>query len=212
MTVASGGPAAWPGTCCGWLLRHGETDANAAGRVQGQTGGTALSERGRRQVQAAAAGLAEAPLRPTAILSSDLERCRETAAVLAATLALPVEEDARLRERSFGLLEGRCWDGVPGEAVGVVGGHVVDPRVRPAGGESVADLADRVAAVLRDAAALPGPVLVVTHGGPIRVATRTGDLPGMPWGPVPHARPLAVCLRRLGEGRGAGACCSVQPT
>jgi probable phosphoglycerate mutase len=190
-------PTTWPATCCGWLLRHGESDGNAAGRVQGQTGGTGLSARGREQVAAAAGALADGPLRPAAVVSSDLLRCRETAEVLAAALDLPVTWDAGLRERSFGLLEGRSWDDVPGGAVGIDGGLVTDPGVRPPGGESVADLAERVARALGRAARLGGPVLVVTSGGPIRVATAPGPPAGMPWAPVRHATPFAVCLRRF---------------
>jgi probable phosphoglycerate mutase len=187
----------WPSTCCGWLLRHGESDGNAVRRVQGQTGGTGLSARGREQVAAAATALGRGPVRPVAVVSSDLLRCRETAGVLAATLDLPVTWDAGLRERSFGVLEGSAWDDVPGAAVGVVGGVVVDPGVRPPGGESVTDLAARVAGALGRAARMGGPVLVVTSGGPIRVATAPGPPAGMPWAPVRHATPFAVCLRRF---------------
>jgi probable phosphoglycerate mutase len=198
---ATTAPAAppWPGTCCGWLLRHGESDGNAAGRVQGQTGGTGLSARGRAQVAAAAAAFGRGTLRPVAVVSSDLQRCRETAEVLAAVLDLPVTWDADLRERSFGALEGRSWDDVPGAAVGVVGGVVADPGVRPPGGESVDDLSTRVARALGRAARAGGPVLVVTSGGPVRVATAPGPPAGMAWAPVRHATPLAVCLRRFAE-------------
>ena len=166
-------------------------------RVQGQTGGTGLSARGRAQVAAAAAAAGRAAVRPVAVVSSDLLRCRETAEVLAAALDLPVTWDVGLRERSFGELEGSSWDDVPGAAVGVVGGVVVDPDVRPPGGESVTDLAARVAGALGRAARLGGPVLVVTSGGPIRVATAPGPPDGMPWAPVRHATPFAVCLRRF---------------
>ena len=193
------GVPTWPATCCGWLLRHGESDGNAVGRVQGQTGGTGLSPRGREQVAAAAAALGRAALRPAAIVSSDLQRCRQTAAVFAEMLGVPVRLDPGLRERSFGVLEGRSWDDVPGAAVGVVGGGVVDPDVRPPGGESVADLAGRVADALGRAVGVGGPVLVVTSGGPVRVATAPGPPAGMPWGPVRHATPLAVCLRRFAD-------------
>jgi ribonuclease H / adenosylcobalamin/alpha-ribazole phosphatase len=204
MGTATGSPVlaaapAWPATCCGWLLRHGESDGNATGRVQGQTGGTGLSARGREQVTAAAAAVRRGPLRPVAVVSSDLQRCRETAGVLAGALDLPVSWDADLRERSFGVLEGRSWDDVPGAAVGVVGGVVVDAGVRPPGGESVADLTARVARALGRAARLGGPVLVVTSGGPVRVATAPGPPAGMPWAPVRHATPFAVCLRRFAD-------------
>jgi broad specificity phosphatase PhoE len=185
----------WPASCCGWLLRHGETDGNAQGRVQGQSAGTGLSPAGEHQVMAAAAGVWFAPVRPTAIVSSDLERCRQTARVLADVLDLPVRWDPDLRERSFGALEGELWADVAPEAVGTRDGRVVAPTVRPPGGESVADLAERVTRGLLRAAASSGPVVVVTHGGPIRVATGFGLGPVPAWPPVPHATPLGICLR-----------------
>ncbi|RYY43820.1 MAG: histidine phosphatase family protein, partial [Actinomycetales bacterium] len=58
------------------LWRHGRTEWNVAGRVQGQTD-TSLDDVGREQARAAAARLAS--LRPVRILSSDLERARDTA-------------------------------------------------------------------------------------------------------------------------------------
>jgi broad specificity phosphatase PhoE len=198
----------WPATCCGWLVRHGVTDGNRAGLVQGQTGGTALSAEGRRQARAAAAGLLSAGVHPAGVLSSDLERCRQTAGVLADALGLPVHLDPALRERSFGVLEGRRWNDVPGEAVGIVDGRVVDPGAAPPGGESVSDLAARVEDALRRAAARPGPVVLVTHGGPIRVLTHGGDPGqwiGLSWGEVPHAFPMPVCLRTANPATCPGA-------
>jgi probable phosphoglycerate mutase len=187
----------WPDTCCGWLLRHGMTEGNARGLVQGQGAGTGLSAAGRGQVEAAAAAVLGAPVRPVSIVSSDLERCRQTAAVLAEALELPVRYDADLRERSFGVLEGRLWADVPPDAVGIRDGVVTGPASRPRDGESVADLASRVSRALRRTARYPGPVLIVTHGGPIRVAAglRQGRFHG--WPPVPHARPVPFCLGQL---------------
>jgi probable phosphoglycerate mutase len=190
-------PEGWPASCCGWLLRHGVTDGNAEGRVQGQGAGTGLSRLGERQVRAAAARVLRTPVRPAAIVSSDLERCRQTAQVLAEALDLPVRLDPDLRERSFGLLEGRLWADLPPAAAGVADGWVTSPSVRPPHGESVDDLAVRVFRALRRAASGPGPVLIVTHGGPIRVATGFGRQPRSAWPAVPHAVPLGVCLRDL---------------
>jgi broad specificity phosphatase PhoE len=186
--------ASRPSGCCAWLLRHGETDGNARGQVQGQTAGTGLSRRGQQQVRAAAAALVRSPVRPAAVVSSDLERCRQTAELLADALDLPVRFDPDLRERSFGELEGRLWADVPPEAVGMRGGRVTGPAVRPPGGESVDDMARRVSRALDRAARDPGPVLVVTHGGPIRVTLGFGREDQPDWPPVPHAVPLGICL------------------
>ena len=161
--------------------------------MQGQTAGTGLSDRGRAQVQAAATGVRQAA--PAGVVSSDLLRCRQTAAVLAAAAGLPVRHDPRLRERSFGRLEGLLWDPARERLAGLVDGRVVDPQQRPVEGESLLDLQDRVRAALERAVDLAGgPVVVVTHGGPVRV-TRARPLPGSDWGSVPHAQPLPVCLR-----------------
>lgn len=85
------------------VWRHGNTEWNADGRVQGQTD-VPLNDLGREQARAAAAVLAE--LRPDAIVSSDLRRAADTAAALAALTGLPVRPDARLRERYFGHWQG----------------------------------------------------------------------------------------------------------
>jgi broad specificity phosphatase PhoE len=149
-------------------------------------------------VAVAAGTLRCSPLRPVEVLSSDLLRCRQTADVLAGALGVAVRTEAGLRERSFGVLEGQLWQQVPPAAVGITDGRVTDPLLRPAGGESVADLRHRVRRTLDPLRTRPGPVLVVTHGGPIRVLTGPVDLRGMPWGPVPHAVPVSVCLARPG--------------
>jgi hypothetical protein len=69
-----------------------------------------------------------------------------------------------------------------------------------------------VAAALGRAARLPGPVLVVTSGGPVRVATAPGWPPGMPWAPVRHATPLAVRLRRFAVATAPLALAGAAPT
>lgn len=85
------------------LWRHGQTDYNVAGRVQGAVD-TDLNDEGREQAHRAAAVLAEmAPLR---IISSPLARATQSAWILANRLDEDVNTDARLKERSFGKLEG----------------------------------------------------------------------------------------------------------
>src|SRR5271165_3144262 len=87
-----------------WLVRHGETDWNAQGRVQGHTP-TELNENGRRQ----AASLAEmfAGRKFAALWSSDLPRARQTAEAIGSALGLDVQLTVALRERSFGPYEGK---------------------------------------------------------------------------------------------------------
>src|SRR5580698_6223785 len=87
-----------------WLVRHGESTWNVAGLAQGHNDEAELTERGLRQAAEAAAQFGYRPVR--AIYASDLRRARQTAAAFAVVLGLPVFEDARLRERSLGVLEG----------------------------------------------------------------------------------------------------------
>jgi probable phosphoglycerate mutase len=212
--LTAGAVPGWPATCCGWLLRHGESDGNVRGLVQGQLPEIGLSARGEEQVRAAAAGLtAHGAPAVALVVSSDLRRCQETAQLLAAAAGAPTVLEPGLRERSFGRLEGTAWADVDPALVGLRDGRVVDADARPPRGESLTDLARRVALVLTGPLAYaPGPVLIVTHGGPIRIisAGRAGHpLLGLAWGEVPYAAPLPLCLRpgehgRLGAGEHAG--------
>ncbi|WP_296538025.1 histidine phosphatase family protein, partial [uncultured Actinomyces sp.] len=85
------------------LWRHGQTDYNLQGRIQGRVD-IPLNETGREQARRAADGIAA--LAPTRIVSSPLTRARATAEVLASLTGLGVEIDPGLAEKSFGDWEG----------------------------------------------------------------------------------------------------------
>ena len=85
------------------LVRHGETDWNAEGRLQGHTD-RPLNDYGRRQAAALAEELAGREI--DAIYASDLARARETAEIVAARIGLPVALDVGLREKNWGSLGG----------------------------------------------------------------------------------------------------------
>jgi broad specificity phosphatase PhoE len=134
------------------LVRHGETDWNAAGRLQGHTD-TPLNELGRRQALALADELAGDGIE--AVYSSDLARASETARIVAERLGLPVVLDPDLREKDWG-----TWEGLTGaerERVELVG-------------ETTEAHRERTLRALRSIAARhpDGRVLVVTHGGSMR--------------------------------------------
>ena len=146
------------------LVRHGESEWNAAGLMQGQTPHVPLTERGHTQAAAAAAELA--PLRPGVLISSDLRRAEQTAEHCARTTGLAVTTTPALREQGYGVLEGRpsreLWDVV----------DWTDPHWSAHGGESLAELHARVSAFLRDLCAEPPAdvIALVTHGDTIRAA------------------------------------------
>jgi len=134
------------------LVRHGETDWNAEGRVQGHTD-RPLNDFGRRQAKELADRLAGEGA--DAIYTSDLVRAKETADIVAERLGLTVVVDPGLREKDWG-----TWEGLTG-----------DERIHVEfEGESVEDHRDRVmAAVRRIVARHPDQrVVVVTHGGSLR--------------------------------------------
>lgn len=92
-------------TRIGWI-RHGETEWNRLGKIQGVVD-VPLSSIGVRQAEMLAERLARDPaIRWHGIVCSDLKRAAETAEVIGKRLAIPVRRDSRLRERSFGDAEG----------------------------------------------------------------------------------------------------------
>jgi 2,3-bisphosphoglycerate-dependent phosphoglycerate mutase len=147
------------------LVRHGETDWNRSGRIQGHTD-IALNATGRWQAAQAAAALHDQGL--DAIVSSDLSRARETAEAIAVACCLTVALDVGLRERSFGIHEGSTYAEVlaanPAQARHW---QQRDPDFEPAGGESLRRFHARaVAATRRLAAAHRGQqIALVAHGG-----------------------------------------------
>ncbi|ROT27070.1 histidine phosphatase family protein [Micromonospora sp. HM5-17] len=149
------------------VWRHGNTDWNAANRVQGQLD-VPLNDLGREQAAAAAPLLAA--LRPDAIVASDLSRAVDTAAALAALTGLPVRTDPRLRERYYGQWQGLTMTEVarrfPTEHARWRAGDP-DPGCAV---ESLDELGKRVGTALQEAAdAVPGGTIVVaTHGGGAR--------------------------------------------
>jgi probable phosphoglycerate mutase len=85
------------------IIRHGETEWNAAHRFQGH-GDSPLNETGRRQV--AALGRRMQAIQFDTLVSSDLGRAQETASIISGCTGHTVQLDRRLRERNYGVLEG----------------------------------------------------------------------------------------------------------
>jgi len=133
------------------LVRHGLTAATGT-VLSGWTPGIPLDDRGRQQAGALAARLARVPL--DAIITSPLQRCRETAEVIAVTgegRPLAVREDERLGECHYG-----DWTGQPLKRLAreplwrVVQAHPGAARFPGADGESIMDMQHRAVSAIRD--------------------------------------------------------------
>ena len=168
-----------------WLARHGETDANAEGRVQG-TIDPPLNERGREQAHELARRVA--PLGLRALYTSQLRRACETAEIVGEELGLEPRVDARFAESWRGEWEGRLVADIKAEDPDAWAGSLaVEPDFRFPGGESLEEHAARVEAGLADAARGPLPALVICHGGTIRRAVAARRPEGLTDLAVPNA-------------------------
>ncbi len=149
------------------LVRHGESVLGRAHRYAGHRD-TPLTPRGRTQASNLRSQIKKS--HPDLIFSSDLKRCRDTAALLAPDQTIQTSE--RLRELDFGI-----WDGMTAESCRRLDPDRFDRWMRdpwttqPPGGESLAQLWKRVRTFVASAfRSHPGQTLaIVTHGGPIRV-------------------------------------------
>jgi probable phosphoglycerate mutase len=153
------------------VIRHGETAWNREGRIQGHRD-SPLTARGLAQARAAAARLARE--RIDALYSSDLGRAQRTAQEVAVRVALPVRVDEGLRERAFGILEGKTWEEIARDHPDDARRVVAVPDHAMAGGESLVQFRDRVTGAFRRIAraARVGTIAVVTHGGVLGVLYR----------------------------------------
>ncbi len=156
------------------LLRHGQTAWNREGRFQGQAD-IELDDVGRQQAERTAGELAR--LSPSAIVSSDLRRARDTALPLGQLTGQPVTTDARLREVYAGKWQGMLAADIERAFPELRAAWRSGEDVRPGGdGERRVEVGARVAEAVREhAAALPddGLLVVVTHGGAIASGVQT---------------------------------------
>lgn len=147
------------------VIRHGETDWNLQGRLQGHTD-IALNATGRAQAQAVAQALHGEPL--AAIYASNLQRALHTAQAIADAQGLPVRLRHDLRERGFGQWEGELSDDIAYlDAEGFARWRARDPQFAPPGGESLLGFHARVSAALDELAQrhVGERIMLVAHGG-----------------------------------------------
>nr|WP_246324763.1 bifunctional RNase H/acid phosphatase [Petropleomorpha daqingensis] len=155
------------------LLRHGQTEHTPERRFSGSSD-LPLSELGRAEARAAALSLKDRGI--DAIVSSPLQRCRQTAAAAAEVLGLPVEVDDDLRELDFGEWEGLSRDEAVARNPLALRRFFAATDVRAPGGESIADVAERVARARRRILTRHAgeTVLVVSHVTPIKLLLAAG--------------------------------------
>ena len=146
------------------ILRHGPTDWNAAGRIQGHTD-IPLSEAGLAKMAAL-----RLPLPVTRIYASPMLRARQTAEALG--LPAPIH-DPRLMEQNWGAWEGLTREEIlrrDGADAFIQAGSTQGEAFRPGGGESTGELHARVASFLTDVAQDDGDAVAVAHLGVLRAA------------------------------------------
>ena len=153
-------------------IRHGETAWNRDTRIQGHLD-IPLNDTGLWQAGRAAEALRDEAL--GAVYASDLSRAHQTASAIAGALSLSVQTHTGLRERCFGVFQGRTWTeleaGWP-DAARAWRQRV--PDFAPEGGESLLQLRERVLATLAELAArhLGEQIVVVAHGGVLDILYR----------------------------------------
>jgi 2,3-bisphosphoglycerate-dependent phosphoglycerate mutase len=151
-----------------YFIRHGESQANLDRVFAGIHRRAPLTPLGQEQARVAGRAVLEANMKIDQIVSSPLERARETAEIVAGCLGMDpgaIAFDARLSEYDVGDLAGKPTEGVSSEQlVGAVGAE--DPAAFQA----------RVVEALGDAVRREGNILLVSHGGVGQVieATRRG--------------------------------------
>lgn len=162
------------------LWRHGETEHNATGRMQGHFD-SALTQTGWNQARFAVAALAR--FDPTVVLASDLRRATDTATVFTEATGVPLRIDKRLRETNLGRWQGRTTTEVEAEAPGVLRKWRLDAALRPPDGESRVEVGERAVDLVNELdEEFDDTVLLCTHGGLITALTaRLLGLPIVMW-------------------------------
>lgn len=181
------------------LVRHGETEWNAARRLQGQTD-IALNERGRAQAAALAPMIAD--LAPDVALTSDLSRAAETARLM----GIAADHDPRLREQNLG-----AWEGMAIEDVKRAGAQdYLDWRAglfSPEGGDVWAEFRARIGLVMEEALdRARHTALLVCHGGVTRAALDAAlGIPPSMFVPVGPGSLSVIAWQRTGAWQKTGA-------
>ena len=144
-----------------YIVRHGETEENARGVLQGRTPGE-LNSTGIEQARLT--GLALRNKGITAIHSSNLDRALDSALIISDLIGAVLVPEKNLQERNLGNLEGKTWAKYF-EAQADSG--LSNTEYKPEGGESIIEMQERLKPVLEEITGQQqrGDLLIVGHGG-----------------------------------------------
>jgi len=149
-----------------WFVRHGQTDWNLTGRWQGQSlDAPGLNNMGRAQVLVIRKQLQKLNL--SAIYSSDLLRCKQTAELIAQSLSLTVVLEPRLQEIDLGVWEGMLSEEIEATYSKELAERARDPfHARAPNGESPRVVMERVLAAVNEIAERhrDEAILILSHG------------------------------------------------
>ena len=156
------------------LIRHGETDWNAARRLQGHTD-IALNARGLAQAEQMARALKKIDLQFDVLYTSDLQRAAKTAQAIEVLFNSCAIRNGALRERHLGALQGLTTDEAPLREPELWQSHLsrnIEENLRD--GESIQQFADRIYKVLEKIRKqhVGQTILLVSHGGALDMMYR----------------------------------------
>jgi 2,3-bisphosphoglycerate-dependent phosphoglycerate mutase len=174
------------------LIRHGETEWNRIERIQGMED-IPLNAAGLAQAEAVAIEIGKIVRGDAELVSSDLVRTRETAKPIVEATGLHARYDARLRERHFGILQGKTYtEWREMDAEGARRHAEGDQDYGPEGGETAREFYLRCVNAVTDLAIAcdESTLVVVTHGGVVssmyRHSQGVGAMGARTWS-VPNA-------------------------
>ncbi|KAI8619553.1 histidine phosphatase superfamily [Chytriomyces sp. MP71] len=159
-----------------YFVRHGETDYNSQGRIQGHIE-SSLTERGVLQAQAAADLMRNHRLTPSMIYSSSLQRAMRTAEILRSTSNIPITFYDGLREQNAGDLEGQPRQAIDPDVLASLKDGL-DKKGRVNGAETFHCFMNRVCYTVgrilseQNQEENGPPPLLVSHGGVFRALLR----------------------------------------
>ena len=159
------------------LVRHGETDWNAARRLQGHTD-IDLNARGLAQAKQMARALKEINLQFDVLYTSDLQRAAKTALAIEQLFNTAAIRNTQLRERHLGALQGLTTDEAPTREPDLWKSHLsrnIEENLRD--GESIQQFANRIQSALEQIRAqhTGKTILLVSHGGALDMMYRVAS-------------------------------------